>query len=200
MMNQHRSNDDFSTTLHPVIMTVPESDRQLRGREMVAALSGHARDALTHAARISGLALGPLEKDEKGVPLPSNNHYWSIAHKKTMVAAVVATRPVGIDIEVLKPCNPSLYRHIANDKEWALAPEIGHRYFFRFWTAKEAVLKAVGIGFAGLSRCRIHKIVDDTHLVLSYDNSMWPIAQYWTEDDHLVAVTAIDADIAWHLK
>jgi 4'-phosphopantetheinyl transferase len=166
---------------------------------MVAALSSHARRALTHAARISGLMLGPLEKDEKGVPLPSNNHYWSLAHKNSMVAAVVATRPVGIDIEVVKPCKPALYHRIADEKEWALAPEMSHRVFFRFWTAKEAVLKAAGIGFAGVSRCRIHKIVDDTHMVLSYDGSMWPISQYWTEDHHLVAVTSIDADVEWHL-
>ena len=89
---------------------------------------------------------GPLEKDKNGAPLPSKGTYWSLTHKSANVAAVVAPRPVGIDIEVLRPCNPNLYQRIASAEEWDLAATVSDKNFFRYWTAKEAVLKAVGKG------------------------------------------------------
>ena len=197
--SSHRCQDRFGGTLHPVIMAVPKDDCLLKGREMVDALRRHARKALATAVQISGLTLGPLEKDDKGAPLPSNGHYWSLSHKTANVAAVVAPCPVGIDIEALRPCHQSLYRRIASSDEWRLAPEVSERIFFRYWTAKEAVLKAVGKGIVALSRCRIHQIVDDTHMELSYDGSVWRVAQCWTADDHIAAVTATDNRIQWHL-
>jgi 4'-phosphopantetheinyl transferase len=180
-------------------MPVPPEDRLLKGREMVAALRRHARTALQQACRISGKALGSLEKNTAGAPLPSNGLYWSVTHKPDNVAAVVAPRPVGIDIEALRPCNPSLHRRIADEREWALAPERSDRFFFRFWTAKEAVLKAVGTGLTGLERCRIQKIVDDTYISLTYDGIGWLVNQCWTQDRHLLAVTMSAEMVKWHV-
>ena len=166
---------------------------------MVDALRSHARRALEQASHISGLSLGPLEKNSNGAPLPSKGNYWSLSHKTANVAAVVATHPIGIDIEFLRPCNPSLHQRIADEREWQLAQVRSDTVFFRFWTAKEAVLKAVGMGMTGLKRCRIHKIVDDTGLELTYDGSVWPVSQYWTDDDHLVAVTGTQQTVHWHV-
>ena len=188
-----------ATALQPVIMPVPAAHRQLRGREMVAALRHHARNALAHSARFSRMTLGALKKDGNGAPLPSNGVYWSLSHKRAYVAAVVAPHPVGIDIEALRPTSAGLRRRIASADEWALAPEVSDTLFFRYWTAKEAVLKAVGRGLAALESCRIHKIVDDTHIEVSYDGAVWHIVQHWTEDNHIVAVTAANDDIEWHL-
>ena len=188
-----------AAVLHPVIMPVPADDRRLKGRQMVDALRRVARDALMHSARISQLTLGNLEKDANGAPLPSNGLYWSLSHKSANVAAVVAPHPIGIDIEALGSAKSDLYRRIASAGEWDLAPVASDHFFFRYWTAKEAVLKAVGKGLTALSRCRIHKIVDDTHMEVSYDDTIWQIVQYYTEDDHLVAVTAAGDPIQWHL-
>ena len=166
---------------------------------MVAALRRHARNALAHSARLSQLTLGPLEKDDNGAPLPFNGVHWSLSHKSANVAAVVAPHPVGIDIEALRPTTANLHRRIASAAEWAMAPEVSDALFFRYWTAKEAVLKAVGKGLTALAHCRIHKIVDDTHMEVSYDGTIWRIAQYWTQDDHLVAVAGAGDLLEWHL-
>ena len=71
--------------------------------------------------------------------------------------------------------------------------------FFRFWTAKEAVLKAVGKGIAGISRCRVVEIVDDTRMILTYDNIRWPVAHFWF-DDHVAAVTPHYFSVSWESK
>jgi 4'-phosphopantetheinyl transferase len=185
-------------TIHPVILAVPQADLQLTGREKVAALRRSARAALAHSADLSKVTLGALEKDARGAPLPSNGVYWSLTHKERFVAAVTAPHPIGIDIEQLKPVNPALQQRLASEAEWALAPEITQALFFRYWTAKEAVLKAVGLGFAALSHCRIQAIVDTQQLVVAFKDSKWTVAQYWGTKDHVVAVTADHVDIQWH--
>ncbi len=185
-------------TIHPVILAVPEPDLGLKGREKVAALRRRAREALAYSARCSGVSLGPLEKDDRGAPLPFSGVHWSLTHKERYVAAVTAPHPIGIDIEMVRPYNAALRQRLAGDGEWALAPRVDQALFFRFWTAKEAVLKAVGKGFAGLSDCRIEAIVDHSHLIVAFKDSKWTVVQYWGTKDHLVAVTADHVTIEWH--
>lgn len=185
-------------TIHPVIMAVPDSDAVLKGREKVAALRRCAREALAHSARFGGVSLGPLEKDEHGAPLPFNGVHWSLTHKERFVAAVTAPHPIGIDIEMVRPFNAALHQRLAGDGEWALVQEVTQALFFRYWTAKEAVLKAVGRGLAGLSSCHIEAIPDDDHLIVAFKDSKWTVAQYWGTKDHIVAVTADGVEIQWH--
>lgn len=182
-------------------MAVPEPERRLKGREKVTALRRMARKALHLCARYSGVQLGSLEKAENGAPLPSNGVFWSLSHKESYVAAVTASRPVGIDIEKIEKDRPrlkGLYQRLAGPAEWALAPEVTPTLFYRYWTAKEAVLKAVGTGLAGLTRCHIVKIIDGTRLELSYEGTKWQIAQYRTAENHIVSLTMDENDIIWH--
>lgn len=185
--------------IHPVILAVPESSRQLKGKPKVELLSRLARIALGHSARLSDLAMGQLEKADNGAPLPSQGIHWSLTHKERYVAAVAAAHPIGIDIEKLRCVSRGLYQRIAGRFEWELSPEAGLKLFFRYWTAKEAVLKAVGTGIAGLSRCKIRRILDDTRLELTYDDALWRVTQYWIEDRHIVAVTTDNVETHWHL-
>jgi 4'-phosphopantetheinyl transferase len=187
------------SAIHPVVMAVPAPDLGLKGREKVAALGRHARHALAHSARFSGVQLGPLEKDDRGAPLPSNGIHWSLTHKERYVAAVTAPHPVGIDIEKMRPVRQGMHQRLAGDKEWALAPEITQTLFFRYWTAKEAVLKAVGQGLTGLSRCRVAAIVDADHLILTFEDSQWTVAHFWGTKGHIATITADRVSIQWHM-
>ncbi len=177
-------------TICPVIAPVPQIDRALRGREKVVRLSQLARLALRQSCRISGLRLDTLPKDEAGVPMPVDGVYWSLSHKSDVVGGVAAPMPVGIDLETLRPINRALMDRVADADEWRLVHGgQNEKAFFRFWTAKEAVLKAEGRGFAGLSRCRIVEIVDGTRMRLTFDGRPWPVVHVWF-DDHLAAITA----------
>lgn len=188
-----------ATTLYPVILAVSEPDRALKGRDKVRRLSQLARLALGQSCRISGLQLHHLPKDEDGVPLPVGGIHWSLSHKSEVVGGVAAPMPVGIDLETLRPINGALMDRVADAREWRLAGGgQNERNFFRFWTAKEAVLKAEGKGFAGLSRCRIVKIVDAAHMVLSFDDRRWPVVHLWF-DNHVAAITSHHFAIDWQL-
>ena len=187
--------------LHPVILPVPEQVQEFKPKDRVRFLSRHARCALTRSAAKSGIRAGKLRKDKNGMPLPFNGTFWSLSHKTRYVAAVVAPTPIGIDIEKIRELSAGLFRKTAADREWALAgtAENSRATFFRFWTAKEAVLKATGIGIKDLLKCQVRQIPDNAHLVIHYKHEDWLI-QHFLYDEHIVSVVQNDFDIDWAVE
>lgn len=188
------------TVIYPVLMPVSASGRALAGRDRVAHLSVLARRALSLSAEKSGVSLDRLEKDERGAPLPFEGTYWSVSHKETFVAGVVAPAPLGIDIERVKPSSEALFRKTGTDEEWALgggAPD--DHLFFRYWTAKEAVLKTSGAGFREFSQCRVKRLVDDRHISLDYRSREWLVEHFYI-DGHVAAVVKDGWEIVWTVE
>lgn len=102
---------------------------------------------------------------DSGKPRVSNaDAEISIAHSGRLVACAVSDRPIGIDIELIKPFDPKLARRIFDETE--LAELFGHMpteadfaampdtemtdRFYRIWTAKEAYFKCIGTGIIKL--------------------------------------------------
>ncbi len=184
-------------TLTPVIVPVlqeaaPRSPRQVQLQREAS------RTALRLCARRCGAPADGWKKDDRGAPLPSAGHFWSVSHKRHWAAAVIADCAVGIDIEHLAPRPRELHDAIASDDEWRLLGERSWLAFFRLWTAKEAVLKAGRVGLAGLPRCRLVAVLDETHLALSYGGREWMVEHYY-HDEHIVAVTTGGAPVSWNV-
>lgn len=182
-------------TLFPVIMPVAKSTHDLSGKEQAAYLSRRAREALEVSAERSHVRLGELLKEEDGSPRPVSGTYWSLSHKPECVAAVVGRDKVGIDIEKMRPRTEPLFSYVASDEEWELL-EKSWDTFFRYWTAKEATLKAVGIGIGGLKACRVVSVPDETHVVLDHKGDVFLVEQL-RYGNHIVAVVKGDNDIEW---
>jgi len=189
-------NPNRHPTLHPIVMAVPARIQSWTGPRRVHALSRLARAAARTSARRSGGSLGRLVKDADGVPLPVDGWHWSVAHKPGYVAGVVGPAPLGIDIEPVSRRNRNLFGKIASPAEWRLGHEEEWHLFYRFWTAKEAVLKAVGMGLKGLSRCRVVAIDGPSRMTLAYDGRRWPVEQVY-RDGYLAALAAEDLPVLW---
>jgi len=184
--------------IYPVILAVPEAVNKLTPKERVRFLSGHARRAVEISAEKSRIPLGELLQDERNAPLPFNGNFWSITHKPQYVGAVVAPSPIGIDIERISERAPSLFQKTASDAEWALADTTATT-FFRYWTAKEAVLKAAGIGLKDLIRCRVVRILNDHHLDLEHNGKKWKVEHRFF-DGHIASVIKNDFKIDWTIN
>jgi len=196
-------------TLFPVVMPVniPSNGNHnspypshlkrgsLNGPQKVDRLSLLAREALMVSAEKSGVRLKELRQDKNGVPCPVDGIYWSLSHKSKYVAAVVSKNRVGIDIEEMKPRTESVFAYVAGDQEWELADRSWDA-FFRYWTAKEAALKVVGIGIAGLKTCRVASVPDENHIVLDYKGQLFLI-EHLRYDNHIVSVVKDDNQIEW---
>ena len=180
-------------------MTVPADALPAAGREKTAALRRCARTALARSASFSGVLLGPLDKGDRGQPLPSRGIHWSLSHTSGVVAAVTAPFPVGIDVERIAPFSMALKKRLAGPSEWALASPLDETLFCRFWTAKEAVLKAAGAGLSGLPRCSVVEVVDERVLRLIFDSVAWTVSHCSMAASHLAAITAAPRRVVWHL-
>ena len=183
-------------TLFPVVMPVRKATANLSGEEKVTRLSRIAREALRLSAERGGVILGDLIKDEDDVPCPFNGTYWSLSHKPKCVAAVVSSNKIGIDIEEIRPRNEPVFELVASDEEWALGNDRSWNTFFRFWTAKEAVLKADDIGISGLKKCRIVSIPDDVRIELDYRDRLFKVEQLYY-NNHMISVLKDDNEIQW---
>ena len=181
--------------IYPVILAVPHTAKALMPKERVKFLSRHARRALEMSAEKSSIRLDAFEQDERNAPLPFNGTYWSITHKNEYVGGVVCPSPTGIDIEKICSRSESLFRKTADEAEWALADK-SFTTFFRYWTAKEAVLKAAGIGLRDLSKCRISRVPGPYHLDVEYDGDKWQIEHNFV-NNHIASIVKNDFLIEW---
>jgi 4'-phosphopantetheinyl transferase len=184
--------------LYPVVMSIPEAEPALPGEDRVKRLSLLARHALALSIEKSGLALDVIDKDEDDVPCPSNGNHWSISHKPRCVAAVAGTYRAGIDVEEMVPRQRDLFDLTAGQVEWELAGGRSWQAFFRIWTAKEAVLKAIGVGIGGLRSCRVVSMPDERHVMLEHRGRQHLVEQIY-HDDHIVSVLKGDNEVEWTL-
>ncbi len=194
------------TALHPVIMKLPSRLAAMSGLEKSKALSALARKALDVSAERSNITPPAPVKDARGAPQPTAGVYWSLSHSIDRVAAVVAPYGVGIDLEQIREVSPLLRDQVASEAEWQLAPDYDPTVFFRYWTAKEAVLKASGDGLSGLPRCRVTEIIDDAQIRLNYHDTSWLVAQHRIVENrarglagYMAAVTSGCHEIIWQM-
>ncbi len=106
-----------------------------------------------------GISNLKMDKNEHGKPflvLHPEVHF-NLSHCKNGIAVVVASSPVGIDIESFHRDNEALVRRTMNDEEQKTIRQSENpaETFIAYWTQKEAVLKLRGTG-----------IVNDLHSVL----------------------------------
>jgi len=182
--------------VYPVIMAVPPQATHSERRQKVTSLGELAREALKTSAGHAALDLQEIRQDEQGRPLLSNGCWWSVSHKPKYVAGVAALDRTGIDIEEVRPRRQSTFRYVATDDEWRLCEERSWLNLFRYWTAKEAVVKAAGAGLAGMRACQVVALPDESSVFLYFDDRLYEVAQS-IYDGHLVSVVKNDDEIRW---
>jgi 4'-phosphopantetheinyl transferase len=183
-----------------VAVIAPLPRLELRGSERVAMQREHARRALALSARDARAPLDVLAHDERGAPRPSNGWHWSLSHSRSWVAACVNPGPVGIDVEELRSPRVEVVERALSSDESARFDLAGTAGFTRAWTAKEAVLKLLGIGLPGLAECRIVARLGDDTLELDWRGLRHRVRSEVTERRVVSVATRLDDEpvtVAW---
>ena len=94
-----------------------------------------------------------IEKGPHGKPFLAGfpDIHFNISHCDNLAACAIHSRPIGIDVERIRPFQDGLLRRVLTEKERqqvlaAGGKEAQEQCFVRFWTLKESYLKAVGCG------------------------------------------------------
>lgn len=183
--------------LRPVWVPIPIMEG-LSPPQRVQRQRDYARRALRHCAELCAAPLEGWCQSPDGAPLPLKGYHWSISHKWRWAAAVIADRPVGIDIEHIHPRRGDLFDAVGEDQEWAFLGDRSWHSFFRLFTAKEATLKASGVGIGHLSACRLVEVMDDRHVLMNFEDRDWRI-EHFEHDGHIAAVTCADSSLIWNV-
>lgn len=92
----------------------------------------------------------------------------SLAHKGSHAVSIVSEKPVGIDIESIEERTDGFLElsYTPHELELMKGRDIAE-WSTRFWVAKEAYGKMLGVGLQGNpKRYEVKQIVDDTHVLV----------------------------------
>ncbi|MGY3617870.1 4'-phosphopantetheinyl transferase family protein [Bradyrhizobium sp. USDA 10063] len=112
---------------------------------------------------------------------------FSLSHARGAVAVAAARMPIGVDVEPLREVNhlDSMIELVLAAEEQAVLRKASKasrsRMFLRYWTLKEALLKAAGLGFA-VSPNAVIVDAGPTPTVLSVPPALGSVAEW-----HLIA-------------
>ncbi|MBE6024304.1 MAG: 4'-phosphopantetheinyl transferase superfamily protein [Cellulosilyticum sp.] len=74
--------------------------------------------------------------------------YFNLSHCKGMVACIIHSRPVGVDVEYMRDFTAPVMGKVCSIEEqnWIRESENPEEAFFRLWTLKESYIKTIGLG------------------------------------------------------
>lgn len=173
--------------LTPVLAKTTGQERSVPVRDRVKNQSSAAREAVRRSSIESGLHIEKLDKDERDVPQPDGEIYWSLSHTSLFVAGVVAPYAIGVDVEGPRKVREELVHKIVSEAETKVLGGRNERAFLRSWTAKESFLKCIGLGIAGLSRCHIVAAPSNEQIHLEFDSKTYLVHQT-TLANHVAAL------------
>lgn len=166
-----------------------DRDRFIAGRAILRSLLGRYLNLAPQHLQFCYEPKGkPYLQTSIGQPLQFN-----LSHSQAwMLCAITRQHRVGIDLECMRPVSDleQLTERFFSSQEHraiqALPAEQRQAAFFRYWTCKEAILKAIGQGLGGLSAVEISLAEDQAELVSLraepstawYLHSLIPVSDY----------------------
>lgn len=76
---------------------------------------------------------------------------FNISHSGELVVCVISDQSsLGVDLELKKHIEIEAFKHLMTDSEWCAISSSSNELdaFYRYWTQKEALVKAIGKGFS----------------------------------------------------
>jgi 4'-phosphopantetheinyl transferase len=143
--------DDAAISLTPTERDLAEAPRREPSRTSFLKRRAFARRAL--AARLCipprEVTIGHAPSGAPQIVAPKTDLRVSLAGRENFCAVGLASSPIGVDIEPVSRVIASAWNILHRREQQDLArldESARHEKFLRIWTAKEAYLKALGLG------------------------------------------------------
>ncbi|MEH1837037.1 MAG: 4'-phosphopantetheinyl transferase HetI [Nostoc sp.] len=127
---------------------------------------------------------------------------FNLSHSQGLgLCAVNCTRQIGIDLEYIRPMSvEALAKRFFLPREYEMLRSLSlnqqQKVFFRYWTCKEAYLKATGDGLAQLEQVEVSLTpTEPAKLQITEDWSLFELVPA----NNYVAAVAVE-NFGWHLK
>lgn len=114
--------------------------------------------------------------------------HFNLSHSGDYVVLALAKSPVGIDVEEIGTYAPAIPKKCFTlpEQNWLASHDIPER-FYQLWTAKESIMKAVGLGFTmPPASFDVLPIKDGAHAI---DGQVWYM-RWFALDTYQVCVSA----------
>ena len=119
-----------------------ERDRQLSLCAGLLLCEGLKRAGVPNA----GIAYGPYGKPYLR---DRDDVFFNLSHGGRIAAIAVSDKPVGIDVEPIRPFGEDVLRRVFLPEELAAAPGCDRERFYTvLWTVKESIMKLFGTGLS----------------------------------------------------
>ncbi|MDJ0734300.1 MAG: 4'-phosphopantetheinyl transferase superfamily protein [Nostocaceae cyanobacterium] len=135
----------------------------------------------------------PLGKPKLADSLNASKLCFNLSHSQDLaLCAVSCDRTVGIDLEYIRPMSTllSLAKQFFAVSEYAviesLAPPRQREMFYRYWTCKEAYLKATGVGLSQLREIEV--CLSATEPARLTTDSEWSLLEIAPEENFAAAI------------
>lgn len=146
------------------------------------------------------------DRGKPAIDQPGTDLAFNVAHSQNqMLCAITRQHRVGIDLEFLRDIQDleSLAQRFCQPAESAalltLAKAQRPEAFFRLWTCKEAVLKAIGTGLVGLEQVELCLQADRVELLRlagdRYPVTNWLLQSFWVEPGCAGAIACDSLDL-----
>ncbi len=152
-LNMSSPDEKWSSYLQQMPEDIKERIRRYRKKEnKYQLLIGRLllREGM-HQLGFYNFDLQDLHYNEHNCPLWITEIHFNIAHSQNIVACAFSkTAAIGLDVERIRKINLNDFEYILNDLDHQNIKKSQKVYqaFFKIWTIKEAITKAIGKGLA----------------------------------------------------
>jgi 4'-phosphopantetheinyl transferase len=133
-----------------------------------------------------------------------SDFHFNLSHAGEWVVCAVGSKPVGIDVEYIRPVSLTLAKRFFSDEEYRaiMEKEVSSRlpFFFELWTLKESYIKALGRGLS-LSLASFTISTGETGIgcTTGLNAGKWFFKQYDAGPGYKCAVCSASDEIADHI-
>ena len=119
--------------------------------------------------------------------------FFNISHSEHMiVCALTQVGDIGIDIEVIRPMELKDFKSCFTTSEWdtILNADNSLHQFLRYWTQKESVIKATGMGLS-----QLNEVVLDISEDIKLDGESWYLQTIDIQEDCIIHLCSRKAEV-----